>query len=178
MKILACFDCSSASESSLAHLAKIARIGDEVLLFSVVEPPDGRSRMRGPLRPLVEMATAPSAPPVLLHAVEPRAIETKGQALARGLSARTDYLKDLMARLPKGPTHACEAVVDGDAASAIIRRAMVLQPDLVVMATHGVTGRIHILFGDVAEEVVRSGVSPVLLVHPESVRIARKANRL
>ena len=53
-------------------------------------------------------------------------------------------------------------------------RAMSSQPDLIVMATHGRTGLVHILFGDVAEEVVRSGVAPVLLVHPESVRSARQ----
>jgi nucleotide-binding universal stress UspA family protein len=42
------------------------------------------------------------------------------------------------------------------------------------MATHGHTGLMHVLFGDVAESVVRSGVAPVLLVHPQHIAQARR----
>ena len=38
--------------------------------------------------------------------------------------------------------------------------------DLVVMSTHGRTGRKHTLLGSVAEEVVRRSICPVLTTRP------------
>jgi hypothetical protein len=48
------------------------------------------------------------------------------------------------------------------------------QVDLIVMATHGRTGLVHVLCGDVAESVLRSGVAPVLLVHPQAIAQSRQ----
>ena len=42
-----------------------------------------------------------------------------------------------------------------------------LNPDLVVMATHGRTGLRHIALGSVAERIVRESVVPVLTVRPQ-----------
>jgi universal stress protein A len=36
--------------------------------------------------------------------------------------------------------------------------------DLIVMASHGLTGLEHVLFGSVAERVVRQSPCPVLIV--------------
>jgi nucleotide-binding universal stress UspA family protein len=49
----------------------------------------------------------------------------------------------------------------------IIERAREEQPDVIVMATHSRQGISHLLFGSTTEEVVRSGVAPVLVVHPK-----------
>jgi nucleotide-binding universal stress UspA family protein len=159
----------------LAHIAKIAHPGDEVLLFSAVEPTDGHVRMRGPLRPLVAMATTPAAEPIVVENVNPKPIETKSQAVEAELAERIDYLNELAERLAVDARIKCEAVIHEDPACAIIEKALAYQPDMIVMATHGATGLVHILFGDIAEEVVRSGVAPVLLVHPENVKAARNA---
>ena len=40
-------------------------------------------------------------------------------------------------------------------------------PDLVVMSTHGRSGWAELVQGSVAEEVVRAGLVPVTLVHPQ-----------
>jgi len=40
------------------------------------------------------------------------------------------------------------------------------EADLIVMATHGRSGLSHILFGSVAEKVVRKSTCPVLSVRP------------
>ena len=64
--------------------------------------------------------------------------------------------------------------VVGDAAAAIIRHAMEHETEVIVMGTHDETGMFHRLFGDVAEEVVRSGVAPVLPVHSNTARRAAK----
>jgi nucleotide-binding universal stress UspA family protein len=44
--------------------------------------------------------------------------------------------------------------------------------DLVVMATHGRSGLGHLVFGSVAEQVVRRATRPVLVVSPEVARTA------
>jgi nucleotide-binding universal stress UspA family protein len=48
----------------------------------------------------------------------------------------------------------------------IIRAAKEKKTDLIVMATHGRSGLSHILFGSVAEKVVRKSTCPVLSIRP------------
>jgi nucleotide-binding universal stress UspA family protein len=52
----------------------------------------------------------------------------------------------------------------GDAASEIVRLASDEQSDLIVLATHGWTGWRHLVFGSVAERVLREAPCPVLSV--------------
>jgi len=80
------------------------------------------------------------------------------------------YLRELACRLPVGPRYAIVACTGDDSASTIIDRALRERADVIVMATHGRTGTLEDIFGGVAEQVVRSHVAPVLLVHPDSLR--------
>jgi len=52
----------------------------------------------------------------------------------------------------------------GDAGAEIVRIARDENADLIVIATHGVTGWRHAMFGSVAEKVVRLARRPVLTV--------------
>jgi nucleotide-binding universal stress UspA family protein len=61
------------------------------------------------------------------------------------------------------------AVESGDAATVIIDYARSRAVDLIVMATHGRTGLERVVFGSVAEAVLRSGTAPVLLVRPQDL---------
>ncbi len=178
MKVLATFDGSPSSEAIIEELTKMLQLPvHEVVLFSVVEPPEKGVRMRGPLRPVIGVAAGPGSTPMVIQREQPGFAETKAQAIDRELAERADYLHALETRLPKGPRYSCTTVAHDDPARAIIERALTDCPDVIVMSTHGHSGLVHILFGDVAEEVVRSGVAPVLLVHPESVRRARTSTR-
>lgn len=56
----------------------------------------------------------------------------------------------------------------GDAGSEIVRMAKEEGADLVVIATHGATGWRHVMFGSVAEKVVRLAGCPVLTVRASS----------
>jgi nucleotide-binding universal stress UspA family protein len=53
----------------------------------------------------------------------------------------------------------------GDAATEILQIAAKEQPDLIVIATNGKTGWRHLIFGSVAEAVVRQAEQSVLTVH-------------
>jgi nucleotide-binding universal stress UspA family protein len=66
-----------------------------------------------------------------------------------------------------GPVGAEE--VDGDPRQDIAALAVARGFDLVVMGTHGRTGRDRTLAGSVAESTVRRARCPVLVVHPGSL---------
>ncbi len=51
-----------------------------------------------------------------------------------------------------------------DTAKRILDYVAEYDIDLIMMSTHGYTGAKHLLFGSVAEEVVRNTTKPVLLV--------------
>lgn len=57
-------------------------------------------------------------------------------------------------------------VVSGDAAEEIIRQAEINKADVIVMGTHGRKGLNRLLFGSVAEKVVKAAPMPVLTVRP------------
>jgi nucleotide-binding universal stress UspA family protein len=83
----------------------------------------------------------------------------------RGLHADADHnLRELIAqRVPK-TVRVRTVIGHGDAGREIVRIAEDERADLIVMATTGLTGLRHILFGSVAEKVVRLAVCPVLTV--------------
>lgn len=57
---------------------------------------------------------------------------------------------------------------EGPARSTILEVAGEVEADLIVMGTHGHTGLTHVLFGSVAEHVVRHSRIPVLTVRQNS----------
>ena len=174
MKIMATFDGSKFSESTLPQLAQMACMPTvEFVLVRVADLPEGQAQKPGP--PPSASVVVSGATTVVQPADSP-IVETKSQAVERTLAEMGDYLRDVATRLPPGPAYRFEARVSDDAAAEIIRLALVEQPDVIVIATHGRTGVVRALFGATAEEVVRSGVAPVLLVHPEEVRHRRAAD--
>src|SRR5208337_4193549 len=79
----------------------------------------------------------------------------------------TAYLEEL-SRLPAlsglhVETHVHTAQI-GDVARSIAEHSEELAPDLVVMCTHGKGGARRLLFGDIAQQVLSLGRTPVLMV--------------
>jgi nucleotide-binding universal stress UspA family protein len=119
---------------------------------------------------LTTVTAGGTATPFGVRTAEPALAETKEQAVERAKASLQEYLLGISERLPQGVPCRVVTMLDDDARSALVRFAMTEQPDMIVMATHGHTGLVHVLFGDVAESVVRSGVAPVLLVQPDEIR--------
>ena len=170
MKVMATFDGSAFSEATIPLLLEMAQLPDvEFRFVSIVDEPEGQ-RLHG-------SSGAPSAAVLGSRGVvvgrpdEPPA-ESKAQAVQRAIDETREYLERLAARFPEGTRIRCEAHVADHAGETIVRCALQEQPDVIVMATHGRTGILRTMFGATAEEVVRSGVTPVLLVHPEHGRRA------
>jgi nucleotide-binding universal stress UspA family protein len=55
---------------------------------------------------------------------------------------------------------------EGDVARSIIDHAADLGTDLIILCTHGGGGARRVLFGSVAQQVLRGGTRPVLLIRP------------
>ena len=61
-------------------------------------------------------------------------------------------------------------VVSGDPATEILKLIDSEGIDLVIMGTHGRKGLEHVIFGSVAENVVKKSPAPVLTINPHKVR--------
>lgn len=167
---MATFDGSAFSETTMPLLLEMARLPDvEFRFVSIVDEPQGR-RVHAPSE--APTAAVLGSRAVVIQRPGATAAETKAQAVQRAMDDAREYLGRLAAQLPEGTRVRCEAHVADDAGGAIVRTALQEQPDVIVMATHGRTGVVRTIFGATAEEVVRSGVAPVLLAHPEHGRRA------
>jgi nucleotide-binding universal stress UspA family protein len=146
--ILSPIDFSDSSREALDVAADLAkRYGSEVLLLHAVPViPDDAS---------------------LLHegADEKALIEDARQHVQE----LADNLKQqgLQARATIG--------LANDAASEILRAADAENVDLIVIATHGMTGLRHLAFGSVAEKVVRTADCPVLVLRKSAATQSRDA---
>jgi nucleotide-binding universal stress UspA family protein len=169
MKIMATFDHSKYGEAILPVLRQIAALPNaNFILLAVAESPAGR-RQRGQT-PTIAVNAAAGGDIVILKPPPEPYVETKSQAIAGQVSALEDYLRDVAKQLPEGSSYAVEAYVAGHPAQVIIERARQEAPAAIVMAAHGHTGLVRSLFGSVTDAVVRSGVAPVLVVHPGDLK--------
>lgn len=57
-------------------------------------------------------------------------------------------------------------VLTGDVAEQIIQYAAEVESDLIIMGTHGYKGLEKIMFGSVADKVVRGASCPVMTINP------------
>jgi len=73
-------------------------------------------------------------------------------------------LEETVAGLMQKGINARALLSHGDPAKEIVRVATDEDVDMIVIATHGLTGWQHIVFGSVAEKVVRFAECPVLTV--------------
>ena len=80
------------------------------------------------------------------------------------------YLKDTVARyVPAGiavERHVHTSVAS-DVARSIVDHAAELHPDLIILCAHGYGGPRDWLIGNIAQQVISLGSTPVLLLHPQ-----------
>ena len=96
------------------------------------------------------------------------------------IQSAENQLKDLAKKASERGVRARTAVgLANDAAMEIIRTAENEKVDLIVIATHGMTGWRAFAFGSVAEKVVKTGECPVLVLRSrqadESAKLEAKA---
>jgi nucleotide-binding universal stress UspA family protein len=150
-KILVPLDGSVLAEQALAPACRVAeRFGGTLLLLRVVTP----ERTTPGLQHL-------TLRPENVSAISPRPLLEEAEAYLAGL------------RLPTPGLPVETEVVAGAAPEMIIATAAESGADLIVMSTHGRAGLIRLLYGSVAEAVLRGATVPVLLV-PSRVLLRRE----
>ena len=97
--------------------------------------------------------------------ITPSSPESDFVSLAAALSEDAAQQMDtlLSKQIPKN-SRTRRIVAQGHAAEEILRAADKHSIDLITMATHGLTGWSHMIFGSVAEKVVRMAKVPVMTV--------------
>jgi nucleotide-binding universal stress UspA family protein len=116
-----------------------------------------------------ELARERSATLYIIHVVrapfQPSEVpvEPQGAAWEQDAKARLDAVAR---QHVNGKANFSLIVKTGDPFTAIMQAERELNPDSVVMATHGRTGVGHFLLGSVAERVVRESSCPVVTMRP------------
>ncbi|MCX6026719.1 MAG: universal stress protein [Chloroflexi bacterium] len=138
----------------------------------ILVPLDGSRLAEAALPVAATLASKLGASLTLVHVIERDAPEQVHHE--RHLTTVTEAIAYLerVAResLPgevKAQTHVHTAAVT-DVARSIVAHTHELEPDLIVMCTHGRAGPRDILFGSIAQQVIALGATPVLLVQPEA----------
>jgi nucleotide-binding universal stress UspA family protein len=119
-----------------------------------------------------ELASLFEAEMHLLHIVDevvypdfyPPVIPSGGSVTDELREESLERLKGLLQNVPAPDRPAHVHVRSGRAATAIADFAAELQADLIVLASHGLTGLSHMLLGSVSENVVRRAPCPVFTV--------------
>lgn len=142
-RILCAVDLSDHSATVAAHTAMLAeKFGAEVIVAYV----------------------APSMSQYVGFHVPPNSVESfVGEIVSGAEKTMETFVEENFPGIKVIPR-----VVTGYAAEEVLKLAEEMQADMIVMGTHGRTGIDRILFGSVAEKIVKSSPIPVLTVRPAS----------
>jgi nucleotide-binding universal stress UspA family protein len=141
---------------------------------------DGSQSAEAVLRFLLEIAGPLDMRVLLLRVLEPtpsRILDVPGQILVEDVEARRrdaeEYLAPIASALRARGVDTAWGVRRGRAADEILAAAHESGADLIAMATHGRTGLNRLLFGSVAEAVLRHAPIPVFMIRqPDAVEPA------
>jgi universal stress protein A len=109
---------------------------------------------------------APDSRLYLLHVI-PEGARPGAEPLPSTLELARECLENFAREQPAGDVKPELLVRIGDPAEVIVRVAIELMLNIIVMATHGHKGFARLLLGSVAERVVREARPPVLTLRPE-----------
>jgi nucleotide-binding universal stress UspA family protein len=146
----------------------------------LIVPLDGSHLAEAALPTAAHLAELLGARVTLLHIIEHRAPqEVHGERHLSDADEACAYLEEVGKRaFPPGldveqHVHTADTSDEAgrsgvrDVARSIVGHQGELAPDLIVMCTHGRGGLRGWLFGSIAQQVIASGTTPVLLVQPD-----------
>lgn len=148
--------------------ARAPIISQVVTLNSILNPLDGSRLAEAATGPALALAQRSGARVTLIHVLEHEAPEKiHGEPHLSNQADAQKYLDHISERFTASgvpvETHVHENP-ERDVSGSIVAHAAELNADLVVLAAHGSGGIRGFLFGRVADQVLRRGSRPVLLV--------------
>ncbi len=142
----------------------------QVVLNRLLIPLDGSRLAESVLLMGLSLATHLHARLTLLHVMERSARATvHGDRHLTSPAEAEQYLAGVAARFrAEGVEVECHVHpnLEGDVPQSIVDHASDLAADLIILATHGAGDARRVLFGSVAQQVLRRGDRPVLLIRP------------
>jgi len=140
---------------------------------NILVPLDGSKLAEAAIPPAVSLAETLGAPITLLHLIErdaPQEIHNDHHLTKADEAAI--YLENVATNASsndlKIETHVHTAEVKDVAASIIQHASEEFNPDLIVMCAHGSSGFRDLVFGNIAQQVLSGGQTPLLLLQPDS----------
>jgi nucleotide-binding universal stress UspA family protein len=154
-RILVPLDGSERAATALLHAETIAKFANaRVVLLNVI-----------PSAAMLVSETAVSSPGMGLPTVDPYVSASQFEEVEQSLAQEAQTILESAATPLRANSLQVETVILKAApADGILTYANENQIDMIVMSTHGRTGLARLVFGSVAESVLRRATCPVLLV--------------
>ena len=151
-EILVCLDGSKLAEQILPYATEEAtRFGSRVTLLEVVTIP-----------PMVVVAEADIAPSQTSDLIE--------ETVHREVSEAKTYLEQVAEPLrQQGIDIDCVAIEGSPVGNTIIDYAHDNAIDLICISTHGHSGLGRVIFGSIADQVLRESGLPILVIKPKEI---------
>ena len=157
--MISLLDGSAFAEQVLPHVEALATtFGSAVTLVRAITP--DRSFVHSP----ADMLSASGPLPDLIPMVEAER------------HAASSYLAEVAQQLSRQNVTVASEVVPGAATDVIVQVAGQVQADLIAMTTHGAGGLGRLVFGSVADGVLRRAPCPILLVRVREAQGASQAD--
>jgi nucleotide-binding universal stress UspA family protein len=147
---------------------------DAMKTKKIMVPLDGSELAESALLDAFDLATRDGGVVILMRAAEAHVLPGCDPTLAQidAVAEAEKYLADLTAKLEQRGTRNVETHVwYGPPAASIIEAAGAYKPDLIVMTTHGHSGVGRLIFGSVAESVLRGTAIPIFLRRPSEAPV-------
>ena len=98
----------------------------------------------------------------------------RSQVMANKREEAKKYFEELITQIEhEGITVKCE-VIFGKVSESIAEYASRKEIDLIVIASHGSTGIIGLVWGSIADQVLQTSGLPVLMIRPPGYKLAAK----
>jgi nucleotide-binding universal stress UspA family protein len=150
------------------------------MITNVLVPLDGSKMAEQALAVAVELAKGLHGKIVLLRVVAPvvpgrfYAPHMLGELQEAQIREAEAYLKELTESRAQDDVPLEANVMTGEVAKTVVNFAVTNQCDLIAMSSHGLGGRGWQVFGSVAQKVLHSAKSPVLIVKPSQTAWERE----
>jgi nucleotide-binding universal stress UspA family protein len=140
------------------------------MIKRILVPLDGSQMAESILPLVVALAQCTSATVILLHIIEdrpPRSVHGEPHLTTVPESER--YLQELSARLLPDikVEHHVHDVEENDVALSVAAHAGELQVDVIALCTHGRSGPRRVVWGSIAQQVLKRADVPVLIARPD-----------
>jgi nucleotide-binding universal stress UspA family protein len=139
----------------------------------IIIPLDGSGLAETVLPMAVNLAVSLNSKVTLLHIIEKDASPfIHGDRHLTTVPEARSYLEDIAKHhfpMVKDVSFHVHRTATRDIAAGILAHQTELGPDLIIICTHGRGGLRQIIFGSIAQQVVESGWTPVLIIRPQTV---------